>query len=88
MTARQRRPGGLYLYRTGEYLRPATTYETEASITAARTDGGAGVIAVPVDHGAPPVPVVHCYVVGGMVAVDDEDPDGDSMAYLRRDPGE
>lgn len=36
----------LYDYRTGEELRPATSAELEASIAAARTDGGHGVIEV------------------------------------------
>jgi len=39
-------------YRTGETVREATDAEREASVEAARQDGGAGVIAVP-DHDGP-----------------------------------
>ncbi len=38
--------GTLYDYRTGDELRPATKDEHQASIEAARFDGGAGVILV------------------------------------------
>jgi len=36
----------LHDYKTGEAIRPATTAELSASIEAAKTDGGAGVIVV------------------------------------------
>ena len=36
----------LYLYTTGEYLRPATPDEVAASIDAEKRDGGAGIIVV------------------------------------------
>ena len=39
-------------YRTGETVREATDEEREASVEAARQDGGAGVITVP-DHDGP-----------------------------------
>lgn len=50
-------PGTLHDYSTGEYLRDATQEETDESIAAARTDGGAGVILV--DGRS-------CYVEGGV----------------------
>lgn len=34
----------LYDYQTGEYIRPATLVELTASMVAAESDGGAGVI--------------------------------------------
>lgn len=36
----------LHDYKTGEVIRPATAAELAASIEAAKTDGGAGVIVV------------------------------------------
>lgn len=36
----------LHNYKTGEAIRPATAAELAASIEAAKTDGGAGVIVV------------------------------------------
>lgn len=39
-------PANLHDYQTGQYLRPATAEELAASIAAAETDGGAGVIEV------------------------------------------
>jgi hypothetical protein len=38
--------GTLHDYKTGEAIRPATAAELAASIEAAKTDGGAGVITV------------------------------------------
>jgi len=38
--------GSLHLYKTGEFLRPATKEESEASIEAAKADGGRGVFYV------------------------------------------
>ena len=48
--------GTLHDYETAEYLRDATQEETDESIAAARTDGGAGVILVGGRR---------CYVEGG-----------------------
>lgn len=39
-------PANLYDYRTADYIRPATAAELAASIEAAETDGGAGVIEI------------------------------------------
>ncbi len=48
----------LYRYTDGTYLRPATREEEEASIRAAETDGGSGVIMATVDG-----TLVACYVI-------------------------
>ena len=46
-STKQARPvASLHDYKTGEYIRPATPAEIAASIEAAKTDGGAGVIVV------------------------------------------
>ena len=52
--------GNLHDYKTGRYLRPATTAETLASIIAAESDGGVG--AFDGRDGTT------CYVTGGIVA--------------------
>jgi hypothetical protein len=52
--------GNLHDYKTGRYLRAATTAETLASITAAESDGGVG--AFDGRDGTT------CYVTGGIVA--------------------
>ena len=38
--------GSLHLYKTGEYLRPASAAELAQSLEAAKTDGGRGVYSV------------------------------------------
>ena len=38
--------GSLHLYKTGEYLRPASAAELARSLEAAKTDGGRGVYIV------------------------------------------
>ena len=38
--------GDLHDYHTGEYIRPATRDERDASYAAAKRDGGAGVISL------------------------------------------
>lgn len=52
--------GNLHDYKTGRYLRAATTAETLASIIAAESDGGVG--AFDLRDGRT------CYVTGGLVA--------------------
>ena len=42
----------LHDYQTGEYIREATSAETEASVEAAKHDGGCGVILIAADDGA------------------------------------
>lgn len=47
----------LHNYTTGEYIRTATAEELAASIAAAESDGGSGVISVEIDG-----ETVSCYI--------------------------